>query len=160
MDCRTTVLAGALALALWSAASRAEEADAQRRLSPADIEALPRTTPGAGTSGLAGIQTRVLKGDPARSGLYTIQLTVPPNTRIEAHDHPDDRVVTVVSGTWSFGYGTVFDEAKLKKLGPGSFYTEPPAEPHFARTDSAPVVVHISGFGPTGTRYVGGKGKP
>jgi hypothetical protein len=53
---------------------------------------------------------RVLRGDPTRPGVYTIQLEVPENTRIEAHDHPDDRVATVVSRTWDFGYGAHFDE--------------------------------------------------
>ena len=133
---------------------RAQDAGAHRRLDPAEIDALAPTGAGAGTSGVSGIKTRVLKGDPTRSGLYTIQLEVPANTRIEAHDHPDDRVATVVSGTWHFGYGASFDEKRLKALPPGSFYTEPPHEPHFARTGSVAVVLQISGFGPTGTRYV------
>ena len=128
-----------------------------QRLAPKDIRELAQTGPGAGTSGVAGITTRVLKGDPTGSGLYTIQLEVPANTRIEAHEHPDDRVATVVSGTWYLGYGTHFDEKQLKALPPGSFYTEPAREPHFARTGSVPVVVQISGVGPTGTRYASGK---
>ena len=60
---------------------------------------------GAGTSGVAGIQTIVLKGDPTKHGLYTILLRVPAHTKIAAHHHPDDRIATVVSGTWYFGYG-------------------------------------------------------
>src|SRR6185295_17726559 len=107
----------------------------------------------AGTSGVSGIQTRVLKGDPTKAGLYTIQLKVPANTRIESHTHPDDRVATVISGTWYFGYGHRFDERKLKALPPGSFYTEPPDEAHFARTGDTAVIVQITGFGPTGTHY-------
>ena len=110
---------------------------------------------GAGTSGVGGIQTRVLKGDPTKPGLYTIQLTVPANTKIEAHTHPDDRVSTVISGTWQIGYGTALDEKKLKPLVPGSFYTEPPALAHFARTGNTAVIVQITGYGPTGTTYVG-----
>ena len=96
---------------------------------------------------------RVLTGNPNQAGTYTIQLSVPANTRIEAHDHPDDRVVTVISGTWHFGYGASFDEKALKELPPGSFYTEPPNAPHFARTGSTPAVIQITGFGPSGTRY-------
>ncbi len=157
MDYKKAVLMGAFAAAFWCAAGRAQETSPHRRLSPSEIDVLEQTGPGAGTSGVSGIQTRILKGDPTRSGLYTIQLTVPANTRIEAHDHPDDRVATVVSGTWYFGYGARFDETRLKALPPGSFYTEPPHEAHFARTGSAPVVVQISGFGPTGTRYVEGQ---
>ena len=43
----------------------------------AEIEALAQGGAGAGTSGLEGIRTTVLSGDPAKSGLYTIRLTVP-----------------------------------------------------------------------------------
>lgn len=127
--------------------------EAPEQVIPALTEFLtePDTVPG--TSGAMGIVTNLLKGDPARPGLYTIQLTVPPNTRIEAHSHPDDRVATVISGTWHFGIGDRFDAAKLKALAPGSFYVEPPAVRHFARTGDTPVVVQITGVGPSGTAY-------
>ena len=131
-----------------------------RRLTPSEIDSISPTGAGAGTSGVGGIQTRLLKGDPNKPGLYTIQLTIPANTRIEAHTHPDDRVATVVSGTWQIGYGTAFDEKKLKPLVPGSFYMEPPSVAHFARTGNTAVMVQITGYGPTGTTYVGkGEGK-
>ena len=60
-------------------------------------------------------------------------LHVPANTRIAAHDHPDDRVATVVSGTWYFGYGDRFNAADVKALPPGSYYTEPPNRDSFCR---------------------------
>jgi uncharacterized RmlC-like cupin family protein len=62
-------------------------------------------------------------------------------------------VATVISGTWQIGYGSRFDEKNLKALPPGSFYTEPPSVAHFARTGNGPVVVQITGYGPTGTKY-------
>jgi hypothetical protein len=40
------------------------------------------------------------------------------------------------------------------QLFPGSFYTEPPREAHFAETGDEPLVVQITGFGPTSTEYV------
>lgn len=126
---------------------------AQQRLTPGEANALGKSGPTAGTSGVSGIETSVLKGEPTQSGLYTILLKVPANTQIEAHHHPDDRVATVISGTWYFGYGDKFDERKLKALPPGGFYTEPPNERHFARTGDTPVVLQITGFGPTGTQY-------
>jgi pimeloyl-ACP methyl ester carboxylesterase len=127
--------------------------DALRRLTPDDIRGVRPIEAGTGTSGVSGIRTRVLVGDPTKAGVYTIELQVPANTRIEAHEHPDDRVATVVSGTWYFGYGTRFDEKGLKALPAGSFYTEPPRQAHFAQTGDTPVVVHITGVGPSGTRY-------
>jgi pimeloyl-ACP methyl ester carboxylesterase/uncharacterized RmlC-like cupin family protein len=129
------------------------------RLAMAEIETISPTKAGTGTSGISGIQTRLLRGDPTQPGAYTIQLNVPANTRIEAHAHPD-RVVTVISGTWHFGYGTRFDEKELKELPPGSFYTEPPDLPHFARTGDAPAILQISGSGPSGTRYQDGQNTP
>lgn len=123
------------------------------RLAPTDIDARVAGGPGAGSSGVKGIETVVLKGDPTRPGLYTILLRVPPHTTIQAHSHPDDRIATVVDGTWHFGYGKRFDATALKTLPPGSFYTEPPHEAHFAQTGDAAVSVQITGFGPTATDY-------
>ena len=147
----TIILAPLLILAV----GRAQDTKPDKRLTPSEINSLSPTGAGAGTSGVGGIQTRVLKGDPTKPGLYTIQLTVPANTKIEAHTHPDDRVATVISGTWQIGYGTAFDEKNLKALVPGSFYTEPPNVAHFARTGNTAVMVQITGYGPTGTTYVG-----
>src|SRR3981081_2365427 len=103
-----------------------------------------------GSSGVAGVHTKVLFGDPAKAGFYTILLFVPAHTTIQAHSHRDVRVASVVSGVWSFGYGDRFDARSLKVLPPGSVYSEPggAAHNHFARTDKDAVIVHISGYGP------------
>ena len=124
------------------------------RLTPDEISALPAMDAGAGTSGVSGIRTRVLSGDPKVPGLYTIALQVPANTRIAAHVHRDPRSAVVISGTWYFGFGPKADDQAEKALGPGSFYDEPAEVPHFARTGAEPVTVYITGFGPTDTRYV------
>lgn len=126
----------------------------QIRLSPEQYEFPAKGNPGTGSSGVEDIRTIVLKGDPNRPGVYTIMLRVPPHTRIAAHSHRDDRVATVVSGTWKIGYGDEFDETKLKLLPPGSYYTEPPGETHFAETGDQAVEVQITGYGPSSTEYV------
>jgi quercetin dioxygenase-like cupin family protein len=72
---------------------------------------------------------------------------------IQAHSHKDDRVATVLKGTWYFGYGNKFDEKGLKALPAGSMYTEPSNTPHFARTREQ-VVIEIVGYGPSSTSYV------
>ena len=101
----------------------------------------------------AGIQTTTLYGDPTRPGPYTIEIRVPANTSIAAHTHRDERSAVVVRGTWYFGYGATADEARVKPLPPGSFYTEPANVAHFALTRGEPVVAYISGWGPTDTRF-------
>ena len=124
------------------------------RLTPSEVEAIPAIDAGLGTSGVTGIQTRILSGNPSQPGLYTIALKVPANTRIAAHRHRDPRSAVVVSGTWYFGFGSDANDAGAKPLGPGSFYDEPAEIPHFAGTGAEPVTVYITGFGPTDTRYV------
>jgi quercetin dioxygenase-like cupin family protein len=132
----------------------------ETRVTPSEFEFLQQGNPGTGSSGVSGIQTVVLKGDPNKTGVYTIMLRVPAHTQIVAHSHHDDRVATVVSGTWRMGYGDKFDESKLKALPPGSFYTEPPGRNHFAETRGEPVEVQITGFGPSSTEYVDAAQEP
>ena len=130
------------------------DASPEERLIPADYVFPATGNPGTGSSGVAEIRTIVLKGNPDAPGVYTIMLRVPPHTRIAAHSHRDDRVATVIAGIWHIGYGDTFDQAKLKALPPGSYYTEPPGQNHFAETGVEPVLVQITGFGPSSTDYV------
>jgi pimeloyl-ACP methyl ester carboxylesterase len=133
---------------------------AATRLTTSEVDALARGQGGAGTSGLSGIQTTVLSGDPNGAGPYAFEIRVPAHTRIAAHRHRDNRTALVVSGQWHFGYGEVADKTKTKTLGPGGFYTEPAGQAHFAFTGDQPTVVYITGQGPTDTTYVTGADVP
>ena len=46
-----------------------------------------------------------------------------------------------------------FDAKLLKTLRPGSVYSEPGGQNHFAQTNTTAVIVEISGYGPTDTHY-------
>ncbi|MEP7306241.1 MAG: cupin domain-containing protein [Acidobacteriota bacterium] len=151
---KCSIVAVALVVGIAGERPVAGQGSAQQRVTPAEVKWPAAAASLVGTSGAPGIQTVVLKGDPTKAGLYTLLLRVGPNTKIESHAHPDDRVATVISGTWYFGYGRAFDEKALKALPPGSFYTEPPAMDHFAMTRGESVVIQISGSGPSGTTYV------
>jgi len=134
----------------------------EMRMTPEEIRAGARGTEQIGSSGVPGVHTKIAFGDPSRQGFYTILLFVPAHTTIQAHSHRDDRVATVVSGMWQFGYGDRFDAGALKTLPPGSVYSEPGGEQHnhFARTGDDSVIVAISGYGPTNTRYVDAAADP
>ena len=153
---RNASLVGVVVLSGVVAAAQGGE----QRVRPDEVKWPAPSAGGAGTSGVTGIQTVVLKGDPAKPGLYTLLLRVGPNIKIEAHAHRDDRVATVISGTWFFGYGKQFNEAALKALPAGSFYTEPPDANHFAMTRSEAVTIQITGTGPSSTTYVDPKNDP
>jgi quercetin dioxygenase-like cupin family protein len=111
------------------------------------------TTGGPGGSGNAKVQVVTILGDPSKPGPYSQLLKVSAGAKIPSHHHAGDRVGTVLKGTWHFGFGSQFDETKLKTLPVGSVYTEPSEAPHFAMTVDDPVVVLITGFGPTDTVY-------
>src|SRR5207247_2329067 len=139
--------AGATTASPWSAPSRSQASSStlpQMRWTPDEVRTNQTGTEQVGSSFLAGVSTKVLAGDPSKPGFYTIILSVPANTTIPAHSHRDDRMATVVSGTWQFGYGDRFDENTLKRLPAGSVYSEPGGGNHFARTGAEPVLVQIT----------------
>jgi quercetin dioxygenase-like cupin family protein len=148
------------ALSLVAVSAAIGQSLPEMRMTPAEIRASTLDDNQIGSSGVPGVHTKVIFGDPSKVGFYTILLFVPPHTTIQAHSHRDDRMATVVSGEWHFGYGNHFDATSLKTLPSGSMYSEPGGDNHFARTDADPVIVEVSGYGPTDTRYFEAKNDP
>jgi|SRR5579871_3867346 len=131
------------------------------RMTPEEIKKeAPADQNQIGSSNVPGVHTKIIFGDPSQAEFYSILLYVPAHTTIQAHAHRDNRMATVVSGEWRFGYGDRFDSKALKTLPPGSVYSEPGKVDHFAQTTDTPVVVEISGYGPTDTVYFEPKNDP
>jgi quercetin dioxygenase-like cupin family protein len=106
-----------------------------------------------GALALPGMEQVNLVGDPAKPGPYTIRLKFPAGYKVAPHTHPDSREITILSGTWYTGYGEKSDPTALKALPAGSFYTEPANVPHFVEVRE-PVVVQVSGTGPSGRKFI------
>jgi quercetin dioxygenase-like cupin family protein len=147
---KSAVMAGVLFL---TASQTANSSLREMRMTPAEIAAGGAGEERSGGAGSAAGQRRVLFGDPTKAEYYSILLFVPAHTTIQAHSHRDNRMATVVSGEWHFGYGNEFNAAGLKTLPPGSVYSEPGRVNHFAQTGGEAVIVQISGFGPTDTKF-------
>jgi len=64
-------------MVLVAASALAATPLAEIRVSPIDVDAMQAHDAGAGTSGVPGIRTTVVMGDPTKSGPYTIRLTFP-----------------------------------------------------------------------------------
>ena len=147
MKAATIVMAAAT---VWAVATHA---NAQEELPPGamrvTIDEL-KWRPGR----VPGHEIAPLIGDSTKPGLYVERVKFPASTVSQPHSHPDERSYTVISGTWYVGYGDKFDAAKLKALPPGSFYTEPANVSHFSQIRGEPVIVQITGMGPTATRFV------
>jgi quercetin dioxygenase-like cupin family protein len=101
-----------------------------------------------------GNQRANLAGDDKKAGLYAYRVKFPPNFRNQPHFHPDDRIVTVMSGTLYVGFGEQFNEAALKPLAAGSIWTEPMKQPHFVWAKEGEVVIQVVGHGPSGVTLV------
>lgn len=116
------------------------------RITPDELRWGPGRVPGHDIAQMIGASNK--------PGAYVERVRFPANAVSQAHSHPEERSYIVISGTWYVGYGDTYDAAKLKALPPGSFYTEPANVSHFSLTKEEPVVVQISGVGPSGTRFV------
>jgi quercetin dioxygenase-like cupin family protein len=101
-----------------------------------------------------GNQQAVMAGNQRETGLYMYRTKFPANYRNQPHFHPDQRIVTVMSGTLYVGYGEKVDESRMKALPAGSVFTEPPRQPHYVWAKDGEVVIQVTGYGPSGTTVI------
>jgi mannose-6-phosphate isomerase-like protein (cupin superfamily) len=101
----------------------------------------------------AGAKMAVEKGDPTKTGEFTVRLSFPAGYKIPPHWHPTAEHVRIVSGEFLVGMGDVLDAAKTNKLAVGDTGTVPPKGHHFA---IAPVATEVSvrAQGPFAMTYV------
>ena len=140
-------LALVLASSGLAAPSNAEQPPAYMRVTPDQVKWSPnRAMP-------EGVRSAVLYGDPRKGGLYVMQVHMPPRTRLAVHSHPDERVRTVLSGTYYSSVGDRFDAAQLVAFPVGTVSHVPVGVWQFAETRDEAVVFQIIGLGPTGIDY-------
>lgn len=101
-----------------------------------------------------GNQQAVMAGNQKETGLYMYRTRFPANYRNKPHFHPDQRIVTVMSGTLYVGYGEKMDDNQMKALPAGSIFTEPPRQPHYVWAKDGEVVIQVTGYGPSGTTVI------
>jgi hypothetical protein len=88
-------------------------------------------------------------GDPAMAGPYAFRVRAHAGHALPPHTHPDERTVTVLSGTYWSGAGESFDEGRLVAYPAGSFYVIPAGVPHFSAVLSGEVLFQEAGVGPS-----------
>lgn len=101
-----------------------------------------------------GAQIAVLHGSPAKPGLFTIRVKLPANFKLPVHSHPDERVRTIISGTYYSAIGDKVDSSALMAFPAGTFSHVPSKAWQFAETRDEEVVFQITGVGPTGIDYL------
>jgi hypothetical protein len=96
-----------------------------------------------------GPQQAVLVGDPMREGSLYIELVKwTPHHMSHPHFHPNDRYITVLSGTWWVGTGTKYDPDKTVPMPAGSFVTDLAKGIHYDGAKDEQAIIEIVGMGP------------
>ena len=95
-----------------------------------------------------GSESAVLVGDPAKPGLYVVLQKWLPHNNSRPHSHPNDRYITVISGTWWVNTGPNYDPAGFKPVPAGSFVVHTAKEMHYDGAKDEECVLQIVGMGP------------
>ena len=95
-----------------------------------------------------GESTAVLAGDPEKPGLYVELVKWHAHHMSHPHFHPNDRFITVISGTWWVGTGTKFDPDGTVPLPPGAFVRHVGKQVHYDGAKDEDVLLEIVGEGP------------
>jgi quercetin dioxygenase-like cupin family protein len=95
-------------------------------------------------------QTQIAKvfGDPDKPELYGIVIKWPPHTNSRPHSHPNDRYITVLSGTWWIATGPKFLPDTMVPMKPGAFVIHHAGEIHYDGAKDEPAMIYIVGMGP------------
>ena len=96
----------------------------------------------------SGANEAVVYGDPEKPGLYIILVKWAPHKMSHPHFHPNDRLVTVLSGTWWIGSGPKYDPASTVPMPPGSFVTHFAKQIHYDGAKDEECMLEIVGQGP------------
>lgn len=96
----------------------------------------------------------IVVGHPAEAGLYVIRVKLPAGIRMMPHRHPEDRIYTVMSGTFYIGVGPHFNAEALVAYPPGSVVLLPGNTWHFHWARSGEYVTQVMGTGPLGLEYL------
>ena len=123
-----------------SAAALADEG--LKGLLPADIAWVQRRTS-------PDVFYASIYSDPAKAGPYAFRVRAQAGHQLAPHTHPDERTVTVLSGTYWSGVGATFANDKLQAFPAGSFYVIPARVPHFSAVLEGEVEFQEAGVGPS-----------
>ena len=129
-----------------AAASGVTRADGARRLDEHRIIPL---------SPMTG-DVELLYGDPEVAGQpFVMRIRELPGGKVPPHSHPVDEHITVVQGTWYFGFGSAFTKDALRELKAGSYAFAPKGSTMFGYSPDG-AIVQVHGVGPFQIHWKGG----
>lgn len=96
----------------------------------------------------AGNETAVVYGDPDKPGPYVMFYKWLPGHMSRPHWHPNDRMITVLKGTWWVGTGDKFEPETTVPIPTGSYVTHFGKEVHYDGAKGEEVWLLMAGEGP------------
>jgi quercetin dioxygenase-like cupin family protein len=97
----------------------------------------------------AGSQNAVVVGDPSKPGLYVVlNKWLKGNHFSKPHFHPNDRFITVLSGTWWVGSGATFDPDNAVAMPAGTYVNHYGKQVHWDGAKNEDASLLIFGEGP------------
>ena len=93
-------------------------------------------------------------GSNETAGLYVYRTRFPQGFRNQPHYHPDNRVVTVISGTIYVAHGETINDSAMRAIPAGGLWTEPAGAAHYVWAKDGPVIIQVIGEGPSATTQV------
>jgi len=101
------------------------------------------------------LKVAILQGDPTKeTRTYTVLFSCTDGAKIAPHWHPTTENVTVIRGAVAVGMGSKWDDAALKDVPTGGFFSAGPQMRHFAQC-KGDSVLQIHGVGPLVINFVG-----
>jgi quercetin dioxygenase-like cupin family protein len=89
-----------------------------------------------------------LLGDPSKPGLYIELVKWAAHHNSRPHYHPNDRYITVISGTWWVNTGSKYSPETMVPMPPGSFVTHYGRQVHYDGAKDEDTIIEIVGDGP------------
>jgi hypothetical protein len=96
----------------------------------------------------SGAETVALMGDASKPGMYVILVKWTAHHNSRPHFHPNDRFITVLSGTWWVNTGRNYDPDHMLPVPAGSFVTHFGKQVHYDGAKDGDVILEIVGMGP------------
>lgn len=101
----------------------------------------------------AGTTFAVVKGNPDKKGMFTVQIRMPANYAVRPHWHPTDENVTLISGKLAYGMSDQLDRAAAQAMNPGGTIVMKAKAHHWVFTGDG-AEVQLSAMGPFMITYV------
>ena len=100
------------------------------------------------------LRLAVIQGDPMTAGRsFTLRLSCTDGLKIAPHWHPTTENVTVVKGEAAVGMGSKWDDAALKEVPTGAFFSAGPKTRHFAQC-KGDTILQVHGIAPFVVNFV------